>query len=493
MADVTRAVVIGLDAFDADLARSMIDDGRLPTLTRLLASSTAARTITPPGTVVGAIWPSITTGCTPARHGFHCDRQLRPGTYELWNVGPRQITRPRLWNSLAEAGTRCLVVDAPITVAAPFPGGRQLVEYGAHDRFEPLSSAPPAFAEQVVARYGPYPIPHKCEEFAARGDYEGLRAALLGGAATKGRLLADLLALDDWDFCFAVFSESHCGGHHFWACHDATHPAHDPAMRARFGDVLLDVYDAIDAGLDHALASLPQDVTVMVVLSHGIGPHYDGQHLLSEMLRRMDDAQGSRPVVELRERAIRRLTLPARRRRQATPVDSARRFFMVPNNEAYGGIRLNVKGREPRGRIRPGPEFDATMDLLCDELRAVRNADTGEPVFSELIRTREVYEGPLLDTLPDLLAPWSRRAPIRGVRSPTIGEIRGVTRSRRTGDHRPGGLAVVRHPGGAAESLPDAVPVVDLAPTVASWFGVELVDVDGTPRQELAPPVTRAT
>jgi len=52
---------------------------------------------------------------------------------------------------------------------------------------------------------------------------------------------------------------------------------------------------------------------------------------------------------------------------------------------------------------------------------------------------------------------------------------------------------VVRHPGGAAESLPDAVPVVDLAPTVASWFGVELVDVDGTPRQELAPPVTRAT
>ena len=66
--------MIGLDAFDPDIALDMVRDGRLPTLAGLLESTSWARTLSPPGMVVGAIWPSITTGCLPSRHGFYCDR-----------------------------------------------------------------------------------------------------------------------------------------------------------------------------------------------------------------------------------------------------------------------------------------------------------------------------------------------------------------------------------------------------------------------------------
>ena len=187
VADSARALIIGLDAF-ADIALEMVRESRLPTLASLLDSTTWARTLTPPGMVVGAIWPSITTGCWPSRHGFHCDRRLQSGTYETRKVGPREITVPRVWDTLASAGKRCLVLDAPITVPSRLPGGAQLVEYGAHDRFTPLSSEPASLANEVIERFGSYTIPGKCDDFAMHNDYSGLRDALVHGAELKGEV-----------------------------------------------------------------------------------------------------------------------------------------------------------------------------------------------------------------------------------------------------------------------------------------------------------------
>jgi predicted AlkP superfamily phosphohydrolase/phosphomutase len=93
---VERAVVIGLDSFDPGIALDLVHDGRLPTLAGLLESTSWARTLSPPGMTIGATWPSITTGCLPSRHGFYCDRQLKPGTYEARHTGPRDITQIRL-------------------------------------------------------------------------------------------------------------------------------------------------------------------------------------------------------------------------------------------------------------------------------------------------------------------------------------------------------------------------------------------------------------
>ena len=51
----------------------------------------------------------------------------------------------------------------------------------------------------------------------------------------------------------AVFSPSHCAGHHFWAVHDADHPRHDPATAGVLGDPIVDVYEAQDAALGRLL------------------------------------------------------------------------------------------------------------------------------------------------------------------------------------------------------------------------------------------------
>ncbi len=480
-------MVIGLDAFDADIAFGMVREGKLPTLAGLLESTSWARTLSPPGMAVGASWPSITTGCLPSRHGFYCDQQLAPGTYEAPHAGLRNIAQQRLWSALASAGRRCIVLDAPITVPQPLPGGAQLVEWGAHDGFEPLSSEPPEFADEVVEQFGDYAVIGKCDDYARAGDYGGLRDALLRAPALKGELFSSLLDRDTWDFFFATFSESHCAGHHFWSNHDPTHPDHDPITREAYGDVILAVYEAIDASLGNVLTHIPDDASLMVLLSHGVGPHYDGEHIMAAILRTLDAHEGTSRLLEVREQVVRGLQRRGRQARRALPLDSARRYFKVPNNEQYAGIRLNVKGREPRGRVAPGAEFDARIATLTAHLLEIENAETGEPLFTEILRTTDVYDGPLVDTLPDLLAGWNharrRSAPPRSAR---IGVIRGDNTAIRNGDHRSGGLVLLRRPTIAPNEIPTPIPVIDLAPTIASWFDVELPDVDGRPVAEWA-------
>jgi hypothetical protein len=82
--------------------------------------------------------------------------------------------------------------------------------------------------------------------------------------------------------------------------------------------------------------------------------------------------------------------------------------------------------------------------------------------------------------MPDLLVEWDCSNPVVGVRSPTIGTVRGTYAADRTGGHRPDGRLVVSGPSVLA-GLGASMPAVDLAPTLAALVDVELVDVEGAP------------
>jgi predicted AlkP superfamily phosphohydrolase/phosphomutase len=473
-------VVLGFDAMDTDLALQLVSEGRMPALASLLDTSAWARTRTPPGLVVGAIWPSITTGCSPDRHGFYSDYQLAPGTYDARPAGPWLVETPRIWDTLSAAGKECAVVDVPLTTTATGLRGEQLVEWGSHDRFVvPTESSPTTLVADIRARFGEYPVQPRCDGYA--NDLPALRDALLRAIDARRDLIADFLDRHPADFSMFAFSESHCAGHHLWRIHDPAHPDHDAELRAELGDALELVYEALDAALAQLLEHVPDDAALAVVCSHGIGAHYDGNHLLRKVCRRLDTLDRPSPVRDFRERAIKR----TRRRRLAAEhsygLDGARRYFWVPNNDAYGAIRVNLRGREPRGLVKRGAEADALAREIRADLLALENPDTGEPAIVDVMLTSELYDGPRRNVLPDLLVDWNRSRPIRAVRSAKLGEIRQEPHPLRSGDHRPGGLFALRSPGLATGPRSERVPVEDLAPTLAALLGVELPGIDGTP------------
>jgi predicted AlkP superfamily phosphohydrolase/phosphomutase len=494
---VNRVVVVGFDAMDVTLARQLVQDGRLPTFGRLFETAGWAPTRNPEGLVVGGIWPSFATGQWPGGHGFYCFRQFENRSYEIRRFSPYDISPPALWESLSARGKRCCVVDAPLTRPATDLAGTHVVDWGTHDRML-APGAWPTSAADLLTSHGPHPVDGKCDDYAARGDLAGLRDALVGGAARKTDLNLALLDQEPWDLFLTVYSESHCAGHQFWSLHDRSWPGHDPERRAELGDPLEATYEALDGELARLLDAVDPSDALVVLLSHGIGAHHDGDHLFGEIVRRLDAASGrasiARRAGERALRGVRRYQRDlARRRRPDDPalvgrvsVDGARRFFSVPNNELFAAIRLNLVGREPRGRIRPGTDQLRWCDWLEERLLELRGLD-GRPIVRRVLRVDDLFPGPRRAHLPDLLVDWHRDRPIEGATSPVIGEVHGTYGGIRSGDHRPGGLVLVRDRGVAPGPRPRIIDVVDLAPTISARLGEDLPGVDGSPATDLLP------
>ena len=490
-----RILFIGADSLDKDLVLRWADDGTLPTFRRLLASAAWGITENPPGLFVGAVWPSFWTSVSPARHARYCYEQLRPGSYETVRIHPTDTQAPAFWDALSRAGRRLAIIDVPKSYVARGLNGVQVVDWGTHDPdFEGPVTWPESLATDLVERYGRDDVGN-CNRHGRAGEYEQLRDQLVARVERKKRMILDTLESGSWDAVIGVFSESHCVGHQCWHVHDPSHARHDAALAARIGDPMRDVYVAIDRAIGELIGRAGSGTDVIVLGSHGMRSHYDATFLLDQMLRRIEKPRaasaimsGTPSTASMAKRVwkrtppgVRRLLAPfkaAARARLGVDDTAMRRFFPVPNNDAYGAIRLNLAGREPNGRVTRA-EFDAVCAGLERDLLAFSNLETGEPVVRRVWRADEFYRGPCVDHLPDLVVEWNRDAPVSRIRSDKTGEIAGVYRKTRTGDHSPHGIFFVHAPGVVAGPVNRAVSIMDFGPTIAERLNAPLSDVDG--------------
>ena len=488
----TRILFLGVDALDKDLVLQWANDGTLPAFRRLLASAAWGVTENPPGLYVGAVWPSFWTSVSPARHARYCYEQLQPGTYEFVRIRPTDTKAPPFWNELSRAGRRLAILDVPKTHVTEGWNGLHVVDWGTHDPdYDGPVTWPASLAAEITAKYGRDEVGN-CNTHGKAGDYARLRDQLVARIARRKQLILDTLAAENWDAMLAVFSDTHCVGHQCWHVHDASHARHDRELAARIGDPMRDVYIAIDAAIgeiiDHAGGS-----DVIVLGSHGMRSHYDATFMLDQILRRIEKpgsatASAGAPhsiaksVWKHMPRGLRRLLSPLKEPVK-TRVDptalSARRYFAVPNNDAYGAIRLNLVGREPAGKVTR-EEFADVCRSLERDLLAFRNMESREPVVRRVWRVDEVYRGPNMDHLPDLIVEWNRDAPIARVYSEKTGEIRGTYQKCRTGDHQENGIFFMTGAGAVSGPVSRAVSIMDFGPTIAERLGVPLTDVDGT-------------
>ena len=458
----------------------------------------------PAGLYPGAVWPCFYTGVWPTRHGRYSLIQIKTGTYWTEPFDATDVKREAFWECLGRAGHRIAVIDVPKARLTANPNVTQVADWGTHDPERAgLLFWPDTLAEEVVATFGRDPV-GLCDSYGATGKFEQLRDRLLERVAKKEAMLTHFLKKGRWDLLVGIFSECHCAGHHFWHLHDVAHPKHDPQLVAALGNPLRDVYRAVDAALGRLIAMVGSDVHVLVYSSHGMGPHYDGTFLLDEVLRRLDGVAPppSRWLrdwsVWLRHALPWRHLLPTRMRlsgrklarelEESTLVRDRRRrtYFQIATSSVFGGIRINLRGREPEGKIAPGAEYEALCNALAADLKALTNAKTGQPAVRAVYRTDHMFPGEYRDDFPDILVEWNTDTDITSLASPKIGDVRGANPEPRTGDHRANGLLIACGPGLVPGEASTAIPVVDIAPTIAAALGVDLDDVDGRPIPEIA-------
>lgn len=499
-----RVLVIGLDAYDKDLLLEWAAAGELPALGALLQRATWGITEGPPGVYAGAVWASFNTGTSPAHHRRFFRRQARGGAYLDSDFKPNDIQGTPFWDTLSDAGRKVAVIDVPHSTVSQHLNGCQVVDWASHEpEFEQALTCPVEWREQIVSRFGTEP-PDRCEEIPHTPEgYRALLSHLESRLRNKATMSRHYLTSEDWDFFITVFGEAHCAGHQWWHLHDPTHPRHDPALAAVTGDLMKVAYVAIDRAVGEIVAEAGPHTRLLILSSHGMGPLSTASAALDEVLRRLEPPKAAAGSLfaglkrywymlpsSLRNQPLaRNLRLRAQRTLHQSlllPDRQSRRFFTVPHNPHGGAIRINLVGRESHGLVQPGAEYRAVCAELRQELLALKCPETHEDVVTEVAITADLYHGPFAHELPDLLVEWNRRRPVRGMSSPRIGNVPLPDLPGRSGDHTNAGLLIATGPGLTPGQIQRTVPIVDLAPTFATWLGVSSpAAFTGAPIQEL--------
>jgi predicted AlkP superfamily phosphohydrolase/phosphomutase len=497
-----RVLVIGFDACEVMLVRRWADEGKLPNFAALMRAGRTWRLDSPMETLPGAIWPEIHTGRSSGKMGqFYIPNQLHTGESVLRATKPDDIdTECYYWTQASRAGKRVAVIDPVQAVAAKGINGIQLLEWGLHDRTFEISSEPPQFLADIRAAHGDHPI-RSCDMHGRTpAGYHRLLEGLLHGVRAKTGFTSDLLAREAWDLFSVTYSESHCAGHQFWHFIDPRHPWHDPQAPREFQDALLSVYAAIDRSLPALLASAGPDARVFAVFSHGIDLYYDGPQLLPEVLVRLGLAAGSlgavgsllrrvrtrvtylpRPVKALIKRLVRTRAMAAPAAAAGCAVDpftSPKTRAAFVNNNRCGGIRLNLRGREPYGSVEPGPESAALLQMLRRELLALRDPASGEPIIARVQSASELFGPAHHRDLPDLICVFrTDLGMIEDCESPAVGRVHVPVyhpHAPRSGDHTVNSQLWISGPGVTRAQQPGAGNVLDIAPTILAALDVEL-------------------
>ncbi len=500
-----RVFVLGLDGATFDLIKPWAQAGYLPTLGRLLAEGAHGplESTLPP--VTSPAWPSFMTGVNPGKHGVFDFIQARAGSFNLVNA--TSIRSPTLWELLSAAGRRIGVLNVPVTYPPPAVNGFLVAGLLAPARRE--IAFPPGFLARYEPELGPYRVTPGVQY--KPGNEGAFIADLHLLMERRTRYALRLMQTEPWDFFMVHYLALDVAQHALWRHMDPTHPLHDPASAAHYGNAIRDLYRRADDALAQFLDQLDGNTVVLIMSDHGFGPLHRVVNLNNLLLQAGLLHLKRQPVVRLRAGLFRRGLTPAaaygliarfglqnlvwRVSKQARNkvVDSFLSFEDVDWSRtlAYsmghvGQIFINRRGREPHGIVGPAEVEDVRRRVIA-ALESLRDPDSGRPLLDRVIPGEEAAHGPYADQGPDLHVILDGYRCIAFPLFAMDGRI--ITRQIRgdSGCHRREGIFLAWGPSVRAGAQIEGARIIDLAPTILHLMGLSVPEyMDGRPIEAVA-------
>jgi len=361
-----RVLTIGLDGVPYSFLSGQLKKGEFPNLASLAQGGglTPARSTYP--TVSCSAWTSFVTGVNPGSHGIFGFQDRRPGSYDTFITGSRCVRAPTLWQMLSQR--RVLIMNVPVSYPPPQVNGL-LVSGFLAPKLEGATHPP-----KLAARLEQLGYRIDIDPWRARQSLDALLEDLEMTLDARIRAAAELLGEEPWSLAMVHIMGTDRINHFMWGKWESEDPEYAP----RF----LDYYRKVDEAVGELLQAAGEQTEVIVLSDHGF--------CLTRAEVNLD--------VWLRQR--RWLTIPPAENASLGDVDeSTRAFSLTP-----GRIYLNVRGREPRGAVSPGQDYETVRDQLAAELTELKDPESGEPILANVFKREQVFCGRALEAAPDLLA-----------------------------------------------------------------------------------------
>jgi predicted AlkP superfamily phosphohydrolase/phosphomutase len=424
----SSVLAIGIDSAESTLVRQMIEQGEMPALKSLLTSGRWLEVRSPSTIGSGAVWPTFLTGEEPNAHGIYSEWKWLPETMSLCRYEGHHLTP--FWKALAEQGVSVGVLDVPFAPPVGIARGFEVCEWWAHDSTAAGLRAGPELIRSLVNEAPAHPL--SANRFftstpQSQSHLKELADACSEGARLRGILAQRLIRETKPQVSVVVFPELHHAAHQLWHTITPEHPVYQ-RLPSNGTSLLRDVYRAVDQQLGALIDSVSTAATVMVFALHGMRPALGFPAFLGPLLceRGFSSLEGWRS----QSWSKRMLSMFAATKRHApaavkklyysvTPITATyklarptmlpaydwkkTRAFSLPTDQ-YGWIRINLKGREAQGIVRPD-EYDA----LCTELEQMLlslSSEDGELLVQDVGRTAANAASARINPLPDLVVHW---------------------------------------------------------------------------------------
>jgi predicted AlkP superfamily phosphohydrolase/phosphomutase len=459
-----RLLIVGWDGATFDMVDPLVAAGRLPNLTGLIDRGRTAYLSSTVVPISSAAWVGAVTGGTPARTGVYDFFERLPESYDVRLISSRSSAMPPLWRIAGWHGLRSIVVGVPVTWPPETVDG--VLVAGMLSPFDADYAHPPGLASELRAR-GFEP------DLGIWRDHQELTPQRMARQLeVKRDVLVEMLAGNDWDLAMIVFKSLDVLGHRAYDGHTDT--------------VVASWYEHLDTVLGNLLAVTGPEIDVIVLSDHGFAsygrlffPHawLLEQGYATALEEDPESAPPSGPLATARR---------AERLRTIGSLDLSRTRALVDSSEGnFGGIRLNLRGREPQGVVAPSAA-DALLQEITERLLAARVPGDGGRLVTRVWRAGQLYPGPFEHNLPDLLFEVDPSVAVR----PVPNERWFANASRPFPDHARDGIWVAAGP-----SMPPArerarYDIFDLAPTALHLLGLPVhQEMTGRSRAPGAPRV----
>lgn len=338
------------------------------------------------------------------------------------------------------------------------------------DRPDLPISHPVTYSIYLAKLFGPYATLGLAEDTWALNeevlDDQAFLTQCYSNHDDRERMFFDALRKTPRGFCACVFDTTDRVQHMFWRYLEEDHPAARSVPKNERPNVILELYQRMDALVGRVLQHLDDKCLLLVVSDHGFKSfarcmnlnawlHQNGYLALKEGKTESGD--------------------------WFEDVDWSRtRAYTMGLN----GLYLNVKGRERYGIVAAGAESESLKEGLRAKLNGLVDPESGRVGITGVFDCDGIYAGPYVDNAPDLIIGYGAgyRASWDSVLGKVTEKIFEDNLKAWSGDHCVDprlvpGVLFSNHKISAEKP-----GIVDVAPTLLELFGLELPSyLDGKP------------
>lgn len=466
-----RTLLIGLDGATFTLLDTLVAEGVMPVLGRVMETGARAvlrstiHPLTPPA------WTTMTTGRSPGHHGvfdfIRVDREGDRPSYTL--ATSADVMVPTIWQIASDAGLRATTLNFPVTFPAKPIAGVVIPGY------VPWSYLGRAIHPRETYRMLKTEGVFKASEMST--DWQHERKAVQGLAENQlqdwvqfhiireerwFRTMMTLIKKEPSELSAVLFDGMDRIQHLCWHLVDPeTRDDHRTENAARTRDLVLTYFRRLDGYIGALMAAAGPQAQVFIVSDHGFTRSGRRIFYANTWLEQMGhlgwvegtplDGQGRVALDENTE--------------AGTLIDWSRtRAYALSSSSNAIFIR---QARAPGAPGVPPEDYAAFRAALIEALLALKDPETGQPVVARVFTREEAFPGAHTDRAPDLTLMLQDYSFLSVLRADAPLKERKVPYAT----HHPDGVFVAAGPG-IAKAEPKPLRIADVAPTALHSLGL---------------------